>query len=151
MNYFVENYITNAGLKPLEKIECMKAMDNIWKSLAPITAEAEPSFYDGGENPDSIESAFRNIIFAELYSEAGDSANALDYLEKATQDSLNHIDHMDTTNADGSNYIAWSTPRNLPWLLWEDHLMKPEFDLIRSEERFVKCFETLKANSCELK
>jgi len=43
--------------------------------------------------------------------------------------------------------MAWPTPRNLPWILWEDYLMKPQFDFIRSDERFIKSFDLLKGNS----
>ena len=73
-------------------------------------------------------------------------------MEKATQDAMYHIDVMDKTNDDdGGNYLAWETPRNLPWILWEDHLMKPKYDSVRGDERFIKCFELLKSNSRKLK
>ena len=108
-------------------------------------------FDEEDETEDSVGSAFGNIGTAKLYCEAGDIENALEHLEKATQDSMHHIDVMDKTCEDGSNYYSWSTPRNLPWVLWEDHLTKPQFDIIRNHERFIKCFELLKANSRELK
>jgi len=140
-------------LEPLEKIEYRKISGQIGKLLEPITSDSGSYFHDVPETKDYLDNAFYNIGAAELYCEAGVdyTENALEYVEKATQDALHHIEHMDTTNADGSNYMAWSTPRNLPWILWEDHLMKPQFDIIRDDERFIKCFELLKANSQELK
>ena len=82
--------------------------------------------------------------------EASDGASALDYVEKATQDAMLHVEQIYETTGSGSNYYPHATPRNLPWVFWEDHLSKPLFDIIRSDERFVKCFEQLKANSREL-
>jgi len=98
-----------------------------------------------------IELASEEIIIAELYGEIGDSTSALEYVEKAANNSMYHIDIMDKTGEDAGNYMAWPTPRNLPWILWEDHLMKPQFDFIRNNQRFVKSFEMLKSNSHELK
>ena len=96
--------------------------------------------------------AFEYIDLAELYCQASDVENAVDYVEKATQDSMQHIDQMDKTNeSDGGNYMAWPTTRNLPWILWEDHLSKEQFDIVRNHEKFIKCSELLKSNSCELK
>lgn len=135
-------YANKADLDALQKIECLKAIAQIKNLTKPI---------HGDEGGTHIENAFQNICIAELYCEAGDTENALSYVEKATQDSMVHMDMMDKTNEDGSNYFAWSTPRNLCWILWEDHLMKSQFDMIRSDERFIKCFELLKSNSRELK
>lgn len=144
LEYLIREYISKAELETLKKIEYRKAKMQI-ESLIDTIA------YDSNDYPViHIELAFQNIAIAELYCEVGDALNALEYVEKATQDSLHHIDEMDKTNADGSNYMAWSTPRNLPWILWEDNLMKPQFDIIRNEERFIKCFELLKSNSHEL-
>ena len=153
LDYFIGSYISKAGLGPLEKIDYRKISGQIGKLLEPITSDSISSFHDDPETKDYLDSAFYNIGTAELYCEAGAdyTENGLDYVEKATQDALYHIEHMDTTNADGSNYMAYSTPRNLPWILWEDELSKPQFDIIRNEARFIKCFESLKANSRELK
>ena len=139
--YFIGNYSNRADLDILQKIECRKAIMQIESLTSPMS----------GNNIDSVDSAFSNISIAGLYCEANDKENALDYVEKATRDSMNHIEQMDKTNNDGSNYMAWSTPRNLPWILWEDNLIKPWFDFIRTEERFIKCLDLLKANSRELK
>jgi len=153
LDYFIGGYIRKAGLGPLEKIEYGKISGQIGKLLEPITSDSASSFHDAPETKDYLDSAFGNIGNAELYCEAGAdyTENALDCVEKATQDALYHIEHMDTTNADGSNYMAWSTPRNLPWIIWEDYLMKPCFDIVRNDERFIKCLELLKSNSRELK
>ena len=131
----------------LRKIECLKAVMQIESLIG-------GAIYNDDERDSQIshiDNAFQNIRIAELYCEMGDIENALNYTEKATRDSMYHIDQMDKTNADGSNYLAWSTPRNLCWILWEDYLMKPQFDIIRNNEKFIKYFELLKANSHELK
>jgi len=141
LSHFIGEYSPKSGWSPLQKIECQKSVKKICSLIG----------YDDDEAEDSVGSALGNIGTAGLYCEAGDIENALDYVEKATHDSMYHIDQMDKTGADGSNYYAWSTPRNLPWILWEDHLMKPQFDIIRNDERFIKCFELLKSNSKELK
>jgi len=98
-----------------------------------------------------IDRAFHNICIAELYCEAGDGENAINYVEKATQDAMHHIDVMDQTDENGNNYFPWPTQRNLCWILWEDYLMKPQFDIIRKDERFIKCFDLIKSHSKELK
>jgi len=141
--YFIGNYSNSdkAKLDILQKIELKKVMEQIENTATQIS----------GDELDTVHSAFHNIGIAGLYCEAGDKANALDYIEKGTQYSMNHIDQMYQTNPDGSNYYVYSTPRNLPWILWEDELSKPQFDIVRNEERFIKCFELLKANSKELK
>ena len=151
LSHFIGEYKNKAGLEPLQKIECIKILRQIGNIMAPITSDVVSSFHDDVEAPDYVDSAFGNISLAGLYCEVGDIENALDCVEKGTRDSMHHIDVMDKTNADGSNYMAWSTPRNLPWLLWEDHLMKPQFDIIKNHERFIKCFELLKSNSRKLK
>jgi len=145
LEYLIGEFLSKADLSTMQKIEYRKAKMQIESLIDTIAYDnAEDSVYP-------IELAFEEIVIAELYCEAGDGANALDYIEKATQNSMYHIEIMDKTNEDGSNYMAWSTPRNLPWILWEDHLTKPKFDIVRDNERFVKCFEWLKANSRELK
>ena len=89
-----------------------------------------------------------HIAIAELYCEAGDIENALDYVEKATQDAVYYRNNMDKKAFHG--YDINTTPRNLCWILWEDRLAKPQFDIIRGNERFIKCFDELKSNSREL-
>jgi len=140
--FFFSEYFDRVDFDILQKINFKKAKRQIESLIDTIT----------GQETVHLEVAFQTIVIAELYCEAGDIENALDYIEKATQESLYHIEQMDKTNEDdGGNYMAWQTPRNLPWILWEDHLMKPQFDIVRNEERFVRCFELLKANSRELK
>ena len=151
LNHFIGEYKNKADLTPLQKIECIKIQNQLGNIMTPITSDVASSFHDDVEVVDHIGDAFGNINLAGLYCEAGDIENALDHLEKGTQYSMYHIEMMDNTNEDGSNYMAWKTPRNLPWILWEDNLSKPQFDIIRNEERFIKCFELLKANSKELK
>ncbi|MDR0861979.1 MAG: helix-turn-helix domain-containing protein [Oscillospiraceae bacterium] len=143
---FMREYAEKADLSPLERINCLKTNAQI-ESLVGATYGDR----SGGNSTASIDSAFANIRLAELYCEAGDGENALQHIEIAARDSLRHVETMDTTNDDGSNYFAWSTPRNLCWILWEDYLIKPQFDTIRTEARFINCFELLKSNSRELK
>ena len=139
---FISGYSNEADLDILQKIECRKAV---------MTVESLPSTICSSDWIDTIARTFQNIGIAELYCEAGDIENALNYAENAAQDSMYHIEQMHKTNDDGSNYLPRTTSRNLPWILWEDNLSKPQFDIIRNEERFIKCFELLKANSRELK
>lgn len=142
LEYLIRNYTNSENLAPLQRLEGKKAKMQIEMLIDTIS----------GQEKESIECAFEYIDIAELYCEVGEAENALDCVKKATQDSMNHIEQMDKTNdTDGGNYMAWATPRNLPWVLWEDHLLKPQFDIIRNEERFIKCFELLKSNSRELK
>jgi transcriptional regulator with XRE-family HTH domain len=141
LEWLIDVYISKADLDTLQKIEYRKAKMQIESLIDEIV----------GYSVNHLELAFTNIGFAQSYCEAGDIEHALEHLEKGTQDSLHHIEVMDQTNADGSNYMAWSTPRNLPWILWEDELSKAQFDIIRNEEKFIKCVELLKANSRELK
>jgi len=141
LEYLIDEFLSKADLSISQKIEYRKAKIQI-ESLIDAMA------YDNAEDATNhLEFASEYIIVAELYCEARDSENALDYVEKATEHSMFHIEIMDKTNEDGSNYYAWSTPRNLPWILWEDHLTKPQFDFVRSDERFIKCFNLLKDNS----
>jgi transcriptional regulator with XRE-family HTH domain len=142
LEYLIREYITQADLDISQKLEYKKIKMRIEMLIDTIS----------GEKIEPIGLAFEHIGIAELYCKKGDIENALDYVEKATQNSMHHIEQMDKTNEDdGGNYMAWSTPRNLPWLLWEDHLTNQVFDPVRNNERFVKCFELLKANSRELK
>ena len=141
LEYLISGYIDQADLDISQKLEYKKAKMKIERLIDTIS----------GEKIEPIGCAFEYIAIAELYSESGEIENALDYIEKATQNSMHHVEQMDTTNADGSNYMAWSTPRNLPWILWEDRLMNTKFDTIRSNARFIKCFDLLKSNSRELK
>ena len=137
---FIGEYIHKAGLAALKKIEYIKAI----MQIESLTNEIS------GEEENGIGNAFYHVDIAQLYCEAGDAENALAYVEKATQDSMDHIDQMDQTTETGNNFYPWPTPRNLPWILWEDHLAKAKFDLIRGDERFVKCFDLLRENSREL-
>ncbi|MCL2285424.1 MAG: helix-turn-helix domain-containing protein [Firmicutes bacterium] len=143
LSYYIGGYVHRPGLlDPLQQIQFLNGRLQIQNILHPITSNA----------PNHLELAIHNMDIAELYCEIGDRENALVCIETATQDSLHHTDQMDKTNEDdGGNYMAWSTPRNLPWILWEDYLVKPKFDIIRNDERFTKCFDLLKANSKELR
>lgn len=141
LEYLIDNYIHRENSDTLQKLEGKKAKMQIVMLIDTIS----------GEKIEPISRVFEYISIAELYCEAGDIENALDCVEKAARDSMYHIDQMDKTNdTDGGNYMAWSTPRNLPWVLWEDHLSKPLFDIIKNNDRFIKCFELLKSNSREL-
>jgi Predicted transcriptional regulators len=145
LEYLVSDYIDKADLDIHQKIKFRKS-----KLL--IESLIDEMGYD---NPQEavvhLELVFEYIGIAGLYCEAGDGENAVDYIEKATQESLYHTEQMDKPDADGSNYMAWKTPRNLCWILWEDYLMKPKYDIVRNDERFIKCLEILKSNSRELK
>jgi len=145
LEYLVGEYLRVADLSLEQKIEYRKAKIQIEGLIDSIA-------YDNPEDAVvHLELAGEYIIIAELYCEVGDTENALEYVEKATQCAMFHIEVMDKTNEDGSNYATWETPRNLPWILWEDHLTKPQFDVIRDDDKFVSCFEMLKSNSRELK
>jgi len=127
----------------LKKIQCLKAQGEILGIVKSIVDD------DGVGT--HLEVALGDIAIAELYAELNDTENTLKHVETATQNSMYHTDYMDKTNDDdGGNYIPWATPRNLPWLLWEDHLTKPVFAFVRNNERFVKCFEQLRTYSNEL-
>jgi transcriptional regulator with XRE-family HTH domain len=142
LQYYVDDYIEKAGIDIAQKLACKHAKMQIEQRIDTIT----------GQETEPIERAFDYIGLAELYVQADDAENTLVYVEKATQDAMYHTEQMDKTNDDdGGNYLAWETPRNLPWILLEDHLMKPAFDSVRGSERFIKCFELLKSNSRELK
>jgi len=142
---FIGEYIHKARLHKADldiqnKIKWSKAIIQIEALTNEISGEAE----------NGIGNAFHHVCIAEMYCEAGDTENAIVYVEAATQDSMDHIHQMDQTTESGNNYYPWPTPRNLPWILWEDHLTKPAFDLIRSDGRFARCFDLLKENSQEL-
>ena len=142
LEYYIRGYIKKAEIDILRKIELQKAKIEIEMLIETIS----------GEEVEPIVRAFEYIDLAELYCQASDTENAVDYIEKATQDSMQHIEQMDKTNeSDGSNYGTWSTTRNLPWIIWEDHLSKESFDNVRNHEKFIKCFELLKSNSWEIK
>jgi len=138
--YIHKAALHNRALDIQQKIKWSKAI----MQIESLTNEIS------GEEVCHLGNAFHHVCIAEMYCEAGDTENALDFVEKAVQDSMHHIDQMDQTTESGNNYYPWPTPRNLPWILWEDHLMKPEFDLIRGDERFARCFDLLKENSREL-
>ena len=141
LGYYIGGYIQKAELGILRKIEVQKAKMEVEMLIDAIS----------GEKVEPIGRVFEYIALAELYCEAGDVENAVVYVEKSTQDAMQHTKQMDKTNeSDGVNYMAWSTTRNLPWVLWEDHLSKEQFDIARNHEGFIKCFELLKSNSWEL-
>jgi transcriptional regulator with XRE-family HTH domain len=146
LEYLIREYLIKADLSIPQKIEYRKAKMQIENLIDTI----------GYDNPEDtinhLELALEYITIAELYCETNDTPNTLEYVEKATNHSMYHIEIMDKTNEDdGGNYMAWSTPRNLPWIIWEDHLTKLRFDFIRNNERFVNCLEKLKSHSRELK
>ncbi len=139
---FIEIYAKNMNADPLQKIAVLKAAMEINSLLIPIHGDTEGMH---------IDNAFANIELAKLYCEALDTENALLHTEIAVEESIHHTETMNQTGEDGSNYYPWQTPRNLCWILWEDHLIKPQFDPVRNEERFRKCMELLKEESRELK
>ena len=148
LDFFIGGY-THQGndrkgnISMQKKIQCLKAQLEILSIVKALVDDDDVGTH--------LEMALGNIAIAELYAELSDAENALKHIEEATQNSMYHIDYMDKTNDDdGGNYMPWATPRNLPWLLWEDHLIKPMFDFVRVDKRFVKCFEQLKDNSKEL-
>ncbi|MCL2361041.1 MAG: helix-turn-helix domain-containing protein [Defluviitaleaceae bacterium] len=145
LDYLLGGYAHMGSLSPLKKIEILKSQLQISSLICTVIDDNTifPVNY--------LELALRNILIAELYCEAQDTENALSHVEIATQNSMHHTDHMDKTREDGSNYMPWSTPRNLPWILWEDYLTKPSFDIVRNDKRFLECLELLKANSWALK
>jgi hypothetical protein len=95
---FIGAYAYNAGLSPLQKIEWLNTGMQI-KSLVSTIMD------DKGSLVNHIDSAFHNICIAELYCEAGDAENAVNCIEKATQDAMHHIDAMDQTDESGNNYF----------------------------------------------
>jgi len=127
----------------LKRIEIRKAEIQIEKLVGEICEYSKESMITFSEK-----NALENILIAELYCEAGDNLNALDYVEKATQDAVYYWSNIDKKAYHGYNINT--TPRNVCWILWEDHLMKPQFDIVRNDARFIKCFDELKANSSEL-
>jgi hypothetical protein len=140
--HFVGQYAEKAGLPSLEKIEMLKIGMELERLLDPLTHNLDE---------EHLSRAFCNMDIAEIYCEAGNSASALDCMEQSVQDAMYHIDVMDQTNDEGGNYYPWPTPRNLCWILWEDHLTKSQFDLIRNSEQFIAYDQQLRENSRELK
>jgi len=136
----IDDYGQRADLGALRKIEYTKAAMQIESLVYPLC----------GEEVDRINRASLHVRIAALYCEAGKAEEALTHVENATQDAMHHVSQMYQTTESGNNFYPWQTPRNLCWILWEDHLMKAEFDLIRGDEKFVKCFALLKENSREL-
>jgi len=116
LNYAISQYAHRADLDVLKKIEWLKKEMQI------------ESFMDtlyGGNEADLITisegRARQNIVIAELYCEAGDIENALDYIEKATQDAVYYCSNMEKKAFHG--YDINTTPRNLCWIMCEDSLM----------------------------
>ena len=146
LNYALEGYATTSkvDVNTLKKIELRKTAMQIENLISEICEYRESDLITAAEGR-----AFENVCIAELYCEAGDTLNALHYTDKATQDAVYYCANMDKKAFHGYNINT--TPRNLPWVLWEDHLMKPQFDIVRNDARFIKCFDALKANSRELK
>jgi transcriptional regulator with XRE-family HTH domain len=145
LDYLIEGYARQGkgSIPTQKKIQCMEAQLTI--------AGIIKSLVDDGDVGTHLEQALSHITIAELYAELTDKENTLKHIETATQHSMYHTDHMDKTNEDdGGNYMPWATPRNLPWLLWEDHLMKTVFDFVREDGRFVGCFGQLKVAGKEL-
>jgi len=143
LNVLIEDYAYLAGLSPLEIIECLDTITQIENLTNRLT--------NGEEGDSRITNAFRNVEIAKQYINAGETEKALLYVENAVQDALHHTNIMDKTREeDGGNYFAWSTPRNLCWMLWEDSLAQQEFDAVRSVPKFVECVGVLKANSKEI-
>jgi len=141
LEYLIAGFLSKADLSTMQKITYHKTKMQIESLINTIA-------YDNVEDSiNHLELAFEEIIIAELYAELQDTDNTLEYVNKAAQNSMYHINQMDKTSEDGGNYMSWPTSRNLPWILWEDHLIKPQFDFVRSDERFIKCFDLLKSNS----
>ena len=136
----IDEYGQRAELDALGKIEYTKAAMQIESLVYPLC----------GEEIDLINRAFLHMRIAALYCEAGRAEEALTHVEQAAQDAMHHVGQMYQTTAEGNNYYPWETKRNLCWILWEDHLTKAEFDLIRGDERFAACVGLLKGNSREL-
>ena len=135
---FIGLYAQKADISLQEKIECIKATKAV---------EEMPSNLKISSWLDTTSRALTNIHIAELYCETGDSINAMRYTTAAVDDALLHVAQMYETNDVGGNYLAQTTPRNLCWILWEDWLMKPQFDLVRDDAVFIQCFDKLKSNS----
>jgi transcriptional regulator with XRE-family HTH domain len=146
--YAIVDYLNKSDAEPLQKIELYKKTMRIFGEI-----------YD--DEMDMIFNApsdFYNTFISRLYCEAGDVENALIYLEKATQDAVKHVNNK--WNGYSSSllierrfeheHMERATTRNVCWMLWEDWFIKPEFDIIRNDARFIKCFELLKANSREV-
>jgi len=127
----------------LQKIECHKAIIQIEKLVNTIAYNGEER--DFAHWP----CVFESIYIAQLYCDLNNASDALEWLEKAVQHTLHYLNFHE----EKYNYRpwGWDSKRNLPWVLWEEYLMRPCFDFIRNDERFNTCVETLKANSRELK
>ena len=145
LEYLIRDYLAKAGLSTMQKIEFRQAKIQI-ESLIDIIAYDDPE-----SSLNHLEIAEEYMLLAESFCDLGDKTQALEYVAKATTHALHHTEVMDAMDEEGSGYIAWSTPRNLPWILWQDHLLKPAFDGIRNEKDFIASFELLQANSRELK
>ena len=138
---FIGRYADETGLNSMQKIERLKAMIQV--EYVVNSAIGEPA--------DLVSNTFNHVRIASFYCEADDVENTLSYVEKATHDSMSHIELMYQPDEYGNNYMPWATPRNLCWILWEDFLMKPCFDPVRENDRFIHCLERLKANSQQQK
>jgi len=144
----IKRFSNDDDLSVMQKIEHYEARTQIRNLTAKIISgdvEEKGLIYP----LEQLYSARESIELAELYCEIQDDNATLDHVEKAMKNSINFINYM-SNNPDTFSH-GWNTTRNLPWVLWEDHLMKPCFDFVRNDERFKSCLETLKSNSRELK
>jgi len=142
----IKRFSDDSDLSVMQKIEYYEASTQIRNLTAKIISDDTKN--RGLIYPlEQLKSTFENIELAELYCETEDSGTTLDCVEKAMNNSLNFIEFMSNPNEFDHD---WHTTRNLPWVLWEDHLIKPCFDFVRNNERFKTYLETLKLNSHEL-
>lgn len=139
----IDQFLDHMEFSTTQKIEKRKIKLQIlrlFNSLAGI---------EDVQDMDRAAFAYENINIAGLCCEIENKESALDHVEEAVQ----HAKHNDEfwENQEGMYAMPGPTTRNLSWILWEDELSKPCFDLLRNEERFKICIETLKSNSREKK
>jgi transcriptional regulator with XRE-family HTH domain len=134
-------------IEPLKKIEWLNKSRRIFEEI----------FEDEG---DLIFNTYPYHSFADiakLYCEAGDIENALLYVEKATHAAVyrctvkweGYKSSLHEGRYFAHEYEINTTTRNICWILWEDVFTNPKYNIIRNDERFIKCIELLKANSNE--
>ena len=102
------------------------------------------------EPPDIPHNAHTDLHLAQLHCQLGDHAQALALISKATVAAITHTGIIYQPDADGNNYMPQTTSRNLPHALWEDHLMLPVFDPIKTHPQFVENLKTLQEYSREV-
>ena len=133
---------------PLKIIECEKTCIRILREI----------YEDEGDFIFNASACIAYANIASLYCEVGDAENALNYSEKATNAAVyrctNKWEGYKSTLLVGRRfeheYQKNETSRNECWVVWEDIFSRPQFDIIRNNERFVNCLELLKSNSNEL-